>query len=769
MLSYFGIQFRPMLVVACAVTLGMVIADREWGNRTFFWMIALFSALIGITLYIWFYRGIVPTLFCCFFGLAGFYYTITQEANYSQFAADWEDKQLMVSGSITSGTRYDQGKVQLILSVDRVLYKDQWRAILPERMLWSIYFQTEKEQELANQLKRNRKVIAFIRFNRPQIASNPGGFDYQQYLYRQKIHWVATSRSIGQIQWLSKSSGFDLWNWIDEQRKRVNQQLDLFYPKSLAGLMKSMITGERNEVDDSLEQLYSQLGIIHLISISGMHVTGLVGVCFWMLRRLRITREKAASILMLMLPLYMIFAGAEPPVIRAGIMGILGLFAICIGRWQDIISFLATAYVLQLGWNPYQLWDVGFQLSFFVTAALIIVVPSLVERFGPIWSGFISACVAEAVSFPIIIYHYYQSSIFSCISNLLLTPILTLLLYPIACISLLISLIWQAGGKWLADWNRILIEQIHQLMLFVRPLFTWHASWEPPSLGWCLFYYFLLLVTWWVLSSQHIRFHWQHRISLLCLIGIVLIIFQQPSSWFLHETRVTFIDVGQGDATLIETNEGRVILIDGGGLPSFTKQGQTFDVGMRVVVPFLRYRGIQRIDDLIVTHGDFDHYGGLLAVTKQLPIGRVIRNGFPAQTKEERRLIHLWREMKIPIVQAHDGISGVIEQGIEWSFWNPHHSYRHLEEETNHHSIVTLFTIHGYKLLMTGDIDEAAEMELMKHRDLKQIDILKVAHHGSKTSSSADYPKLHHIIFLQKMYKVHYIKRKRNSQGIFCI
>lgn len=210
------------------------------------------------------------------------------------------------------------------------------------------------------------------------------------------------------------------------------------------------------------------------------------------------------------------------------------------------------------------------------------------------------------------------------------------------------------------------------------------------------------------------------------------------------KTHVTFLDVGQGDCIVIETDQGKTILIDGGGTPNFSKEEwqvhrKPFEVGRDVIVPFLKYRGIREIDTLIISHGDLDHIGGLQAVVSQFPVKRVIRNALRPQSKTEEELMALLIDRGATIVTVFNHDAHLIEEGITWQFLHPSDTEQSIEGTSNHQSVVLLMSIYQHRLLFTGDIEKETEDQLLAQWQLPPVDVLKVAHHGSKTSTQAHW------------------------------
>ncbi|MDN4594765.1 ComEC/Rec2 family competence protein [Polycladomyces subterraneus] len=210
------------------------------------------------------------------------------------------------------------------------------------------------------------------------------------------------------------------------------------------------------------------------------------------------------------------------------------------------------------------------------------------------------------------------------------------------------------------------------------------------------------------------------------------------------EARIIFLDVGQGDCAVIETPRGQVIVVDGGGMVSFPQKSwqrrqHPYDVGEKTLVPYLRYRGIRHIDYLIMTHGDTDHIGGLQKVVEQFPVRLVLRNPHPPRTATERKLMRTLIEHGARITAPSPGTAWTLEPGVTWQFLHPDPAHLSTDGRTNSDSIVFLLQIQHFRLLMTGDIEQEAEADIVGKWRFPPVDVLKVAHHGSRTSTGESW------------------------------
>ncbi|TCS94791.1 DNA internalization-related competence protein ComEC/Rec2 [Hazenella coriacea] len=753
---------RPFVVIGLGWLAGSMISYWLWKNWLGYIVFFILVMVIGGWVFYYYRRGLMVTLFLIgiFLGAARFAYV--DQHNHSMISSFCTETCVgIVTGKVISQPIVDGDRVTFDMDVSYISNESTVHPLSNERIRVAAKLKDVDEWRQAQTLQRYDYLRGTMVIERPSPPRNPGAFHYQEYLYRQQIHWIGKMDGWKPI--VQSSSSFHLRVELDHLQAHLSQQLDTIFSQEHAGLMKGMLLGQREQVDEDTQENYQQLGIIHILSISGLHVGVIVSCLYVALKWIGLTREKAALVTLCVLPLYAMLVGAGVPVIRASLMGGLALLAIYLNKWKDMASFLAIALIVQLLWNPYQWLEVGFQLSYLVTFALIIGVEELADRLPLDWSWLRSTIavmiIAQVVSFPILIWHFQQFSFISWLANLLFVPVLSLLVLPIGMGSLFLSFINSSLAKGIALFPSLVLDGVDQ---GVDLLMAWswaHTSWVPPSLLWLLAYIIILLYLWgaWVKSYF---VHSKHRWISMGFLVALFVYAHQIHLWEREETRITFLDVGQGDAIIIETKDGKVIMIDGGGSVSYAKEKwqqrtSSYDVGKRVLVPYLSYRGIRQIDQLILTHGDADHIGGLLAVVERFPVKQVIRNPHPPRSLIEAMLINSLEKQGVPIGHVPSGKGWQLESGVSWQFLHPD-SKQLLSDgkQTNEDSVVVLLQVYGVKILLTGDIGKQAEQFLLTHWDLPSVDVLKVAHHGSRTSThepwlSATQPK-HAVISVGK-------------------
>ncbi|MNO21997.1 ComEC family competence protein [compost metagenome] len=710
------------------------------------------------------------------------------------------------------GQQQDAGKQTN--SPDQRTDRDQGEAAEGELLAVQIKLQAEPEIAVAGGWKRGDRVVIQGELGQPGEARNFGGFDYRAYLRTQKIHWLLKGEGTVSVQAVPPNAWgpAGILRWNDAARTALGAEMDRLFQEPHAGYMKGLVLGLQDDLDEETFKEFSQLGLTHILAISGMHVAVVVGVILFILRRCRLTRETALTVTILLVPVYVLLSGAGPSIVRAGIMSMIAMLAARFGMLKDGMNILAAAALLMLVWNPYLLLSVSFQLSFLVTAGLMIYVPlvnPLLCRLPGWLGGAVSVTlVAQFVSFPLTIYYFNQFSLLSFAANLVLVPFITFLVLPLGTMALLLGWFWEAAAGVIAHAAKLLNDVTFRAVEWTNGFSGGVLIWSSPSLLWMGMYYALLygvlyamqrrsearqvpqsmedetkplaeldqprdgrgrrvwdvgIWSWAGGNLQPKRFQmpdsmrWSGPSALLCAVGLALLLYRGYHSEHLGGAgAISYLDVGQGDSILITTPGGAHILVDGGGTVSFGKKEEwrvrrsPFEVGAKTLLPLLKQRGIHRLDAIILTHGDQDHAGGLQAVLEGMPVSALLFNGTLAKGEAYSKLMNTALAAGVRLYPVQQGQTVAPDDKTELMFlWPDPHKAGEADlpevEDQNHDSVAFRLKMNGRSFLFTGDMDKAAEEAILA--DGKQagvasgepIDVLKVAHHGSKTATGADW------------------------------
>lgn len=522
---------------------------------------------------------------------------------------------------------------------------------------------------------------------------------------------------------------------LSEQRFNMNQQIEKYFPKSLVSEAKALLIGDQQDVDPQQQRAYQKLGITHLFAISGLHVA-LVSILFQqILLRFGVRKETVFLILFVALPSYAIIAGGAPSVWRSVITVLVIMLSQAIRFKIPLEGAVSVCFILFVAIEPNMIYQVGFQLSFLATIAIVLsarYLASLKNWYSiSLWITF--SC--QLLVSPLLLYHFYEISLSSFLMNLVFVPLFSYIILPINLLLLLLSYIFPPLFYVCTTIYEPIRTALTNMILWLQSIP--YQMWNPgrPSI---LLLTLLILLVLLIFYSFEVK---KYQKSALVLF-VIFCLFVSLSMTRHDELRITFLSVGQGDSTLIELpNRQRVYLIDSGGLLRFSgdewRQSPTdYEVGRQVIVPYLKGRGIQRIDRMVITHADADHVEGAEEVMQEVAVKEI---HISPSSAVENVMVDLKEEsvkQQIPIKEKLAG-DGWQVAGVSFQYVMPYD----LEYEGNNDSLVLVINYRGYRIIIPGDLEKEGEQELVRKNpsDVANTTLLKAGHHGSKTSTSQSF------------------------------
>ncbi|MBC8137656.1 MAG: DNA internalization-related competence protein ComEC/Rec2 [Fibrella sp.] len=608
----------------------------------------------------------------------------------------------------------------------------------------------------------------------PPTATNPGGFDYRVFLWRKGIFATLIAKRTGDMRWITPGSGNSLTSVAAQtHRSLLSAVARSPLPPDDKALVAGVLLSERSGIAYETDLAFERTGAVHILSVSGLHLAVFATVLSYALRHLpanRGLRNAANLVAILLLWTFALASGLSSATVRSAVMLTVILLAPVFRRDADPLHSLVVAAFVILFFDPLAIYDVGFQLSLACVGGILMWMNSLrlwlfpleYQLPLPVRIGreivflFMTGCIAQVSALPLTAYHFSLVSLIAPLAGIVLVPVAELLLVGGMAVAGLSVLIPLPAIVWLL---------IHWLCAFLVNVTSVFAapdlaavSLPPPSAISVITFYIAFVV----LSLGFRQFATRRvflpenkpRPTILQLASFpVATLFVLPllivvPPWIAaqrerNELRVTFLDVGQGDAAVIETPDGAVAVIDGGGYPG-TDERYTGDPGSRIVVPFLRRRGIHRVDWLIPTHPDEDHVQGLIAVTRAFPVRHVLDGGVPDSGGDAAaRLRQLLRRKQVPWTQARRGQTIALgTSGVTLEVLHPAHPLlTNTRSITNANCVVLRLRYKNATLLFTGDAEETAEESLLRSGVPLQADVLKVGHHGSRFSSGEAFLK----------------------------
>ena len=524
----------------------------------------------------------------------------------------------------------------------------------------------------------------------PSKNTVPNLFNYRTYLNNNNIYYILTASKITKIknntQILTHYKN-KLQNYIDQ--KKSHTYLNIF------------ILSKKNDLDKEVLSSYQVNGLSHLFSISGMHITLLLGTILKLLDKISYNRYYKYILLIIILIIYMYLTDFTPSIIRSGIMFILltlnKLFNFKI-KTKNIIMLTFIIIVLI---NPYYIYNLGFQLSYLISFYLIIFAHIINKHKNYFKKLFTTSLISFLVSFPIIISNYYQVNLLSILINLLFVPIISYIVLPLAFITLILP----------TDSLLILTMDIIEGISLSLTNFNYLLLELPkPSIYLIIIYY--AIITLLLINKKYF-------IPLLTTIFI-----HKISINFNSNMEILFLDVSQGDSILLHYPHNKYnILIDTGG-------NYNYETSKNIIIPYLKSKGISKIDYLILTHGDYDHIGSSLYLANHFKINKVFFN-CGSHNELEKELVKVLDKKHI---KYYSCIKELNIDKNKLQFLNT----KEYDNENDNSSVI-YFNYYNYKFLFMGDAGVEKEKDILDKYNLSDIDVLKVGHHGSKTSSSKEF------------------------------
>ena len=629
------------------------------------------------------------------------------------------DSQVSVDARLVEAPRrWAPDRARVLLDVEAVV-ADAERRPASGRVLVTIYGETPP-------LGEGQRIAAELRLHRPVGFRNPGGFDYPTQLRREGVALVGSGRG-DRVRPLTA----DAPPWPARVKRWSVARLNAELPEGSAALLAGLLLGERTALPRETDDAFRRAGAYHVLAVSGFNVALVAASVFALLTLVGVPRPATAVAAAVALVGFALVVGAQPSVIRATVMGLILLAGIVLDRQSQLPNALALSGLALLAWRPGDLWDPGFQLSFAATAGIVYLgtpARAVLERLR--WPRSLAAAVgvsaaAQGAVLPVMAAHFNQLS--------LIGPVANLVVVPLAGAATTVGLFALAGAA-LTDLVGSLGLNLAWALAVLLRLAVWLAAAVPGALVHIPAPGPLAMATWLLAAvlATTVAARWGRAVALLLVAagaGVALWPLVAPDHGRL---RVTFLDVGQGDAILVEVPDGSRALVDGG-----PGGGARFDVGERVVAPFLWNRGIGRLDVIAATHADADHSGGLAAVLRGLRVGEIWENGRWGVGHEDT-VAALGRSGAPRRVLAAGQRLQLGEAAVTVLSPPTDDAAAALTGE-NDHSLVLRLDWRGIALLLTGDLTVRGEERLLAGRAPLAATVLKVGHHGSRGSTAAPF------------------------------
>lgn len=769
---------EPLLLPALALALGILTAHLNPISRGAL-IVPVFAASVVYlsTLFISRFQRFRPqALLAVAVALGLLTTTVHRETRSPKLNAEDGDS-LLVSGCVSDPPVFSPGREQFTLD------------LAPNT---SARISVNLKNNAALPLRYGQMVEATAKIRSPRNFGNPGNFDYVAYLAKKNIFWTGSVSNPSELRVLPGQCGNRADGVIFAIRTWALERIRKSYPDDphTAALLEATLLGETSGVEKQWTSAFRITGTYHALVISGQHVSVLALSLLFILRLLRVRRVPALCAATAASWLYALVSGFTSPVVRAAGGFTLFLVASYCFRRTRVLNVLAAVAIFYLISAPDELFDPSFQLSFLSAAAIAVFAMPLMERFSePLRSAIkrfdqagydpqvegkaaqwrvelrlfartvsawirmpeaksgwltclavsgwlfafnaliISVCVQFGLALPMISY-FHRLSITGLSANVIVIPLLSFVV-PLGFASMLTM--WHP----LAALTRL-------LLIWAEDVASWHMRFEPSwrmaalPLWISVSFALSLCLLAWVIRQQR---RWVAA-PLFLSTALFLALCWQPWKPQLNpgKLEVTAIDVGQGDSIFVAFPDGTTMLVDAGGFPGFTNMVRKpqLDLGEDVVSPYLWNRRIRHIDYAVLSHGHSDHMGGLAAVLDNFH-PRALWVGAEPETGEWRTVMEHAAADDVKIVSLTRSSKPFDFGKAHVRVLAPAPDYQPGDSPNNNDSLVLEVSYGKHRVLLTGDAELPVEEELVASGELRPVTLLKVGHHGSKSSSSEEF------------------------------
>lgn len=628
------------------------------------------------------------------------------------------------------------------------------------------YISTKKDIEL----KYGDKIAFSGTYTRPEKQRNYKGFDYSQYIKQLKVYGTIMCEK---IQFIKNNQGNGIFKISNQILERIVSKTKKVLNEETASILLGLILGNKTDIDEQTQDDFRNASMSHILAISGMHVAYvLLGINFIFKKLFGKRNTEIISIFILIF--YMFITNFSPSIVRAGIMGIILIFSKLIYRKNDIYNTISISLFLILIYNPFLIQNLGLLLSYGGVIGIVIfnkyilnilkninvknkiykykIRPKIgryIDKIKEIISVSISV---QLFILPLIISSLNTFNPYFLISNL----ILSFVIGPVVILGFIFIILILINSS-IAEIFSPLIQigiTILKLISNIGKLPFSKIYVATPTIFLISIYYLFLFVLFLCYNIYSIKNPSKTQIRVKNLIAlmkinlrkngkkvrlIIIIIILSFSVIYCipKKLKIHFIDVGQGDSSLIITPQKKTILIDGGG-----SSNSDFDVGKSTLIPYILDRGFTSIDIVIISHFDQDHVGAIFTLLQELRVGRVYISKQAENSENYEKFLKIISEKNIKVYGVMAGNKIHIEKNLYLDILWPTENLISTNALNNN---AMVFNLHykKFSMLFTGDIEEASEKEILKlyskNKDLLKANILKVAHHGSKTSSTSEF------------------------------
>jgi competence protein ComEC len=608
--------------------------------------------------------------------------------------------------------------------------------------------------------------------------NNPGGFNYKRHMAFSGIYGTAYAAG-DEIRIKKNDADMNIKRLAAYARNKFSVLIDSAASVGEAAVLKALLIGDQKSIFPEVRENFNRTGTSHVLAISGLHIGIVATVSFLLFKKILSffnlflwnawTRKGAAVLSLIPVIIYGFLAGMSPSTQRAVIMVSVFLMSFLIEKEHDAINTLAVAAMLIVAVHPPSLFLISFQLSFLSVLFIILGMEQTLYRANKhnyadngwrhrmqkkITAFFLVSFFATIGTFPVVMYYFNQVSLVGLAANCIVVPLIGFAVVPAGLLSFLIYPVSSVASVWIIKTCSIILGISLEFINYFAKLPFAAVKTVTPSFFEIAWYYLLLGTIFVILKGKNGKIISENKLSIFELIKqrapfitiVLLIIAAFADTWYWLDKRflqdnlkVTVVDVGQGTSALLELPWGYNVLVDGGGF----SDNSVFDVGERIVAPFLWRKKIKSVDAIVLSHPNSDHLNGLLYIAENFNVKEFWSNGEAAETIGYKRLLEIIRKNNIKMEDFKKIGRNRVINGTLFKILYPESDFKEKNEKWrkgNNNSLVIKAIFGSKSFLFTGDIMAKGEYDLVKKagRSLKST-IIVVPHHGSNSSSTDNF------------------------------
>lgn len=746
------IRYQPVLLILSGFITGILVCETFPWAASFGWMI-LAAASIGLLACFFLRKPCFVSLVLFFFALGylSFSSRVIPELSENHLIHFTDGAKWEIEGVVKTHLRSDDHFMRFVVSCESLSRNNR---TIPVTGLLRV------SADIENPMPAQGAHIRFIsKIRWIYNFKNPASFDFRRYMAFQSIYARAYAGK-QEIQVLN-SPAQGVSSLVSGIRNQVGAKISATTEPLNAGLMRGLLLGETARIPESVREDFIRAGAAHILAISGLHMGMVAGVFFFLFRYLfsfsrfclrhDLTRTLAGFFTLFPVFFYAVLAGMSPSVQRASLMVCIFLLGFSCKRRGDGLNTLAVAACVILFIHPPALFSISFQLSFAAVFWIIAGINAFSGKTPPLEKRFIFHRLKTYVlvcllaffgTLPIVALHFHRISLMGLVSNFLIIPFVLPVIFSGLAGMAFFPVIPFASDILFAISGIFASACLHLTDFFSGfPLTRLHP---PVPTGFEILLYYALM-GWilvlvkrsretpaeaipWMLRKKHLIW------GVLCLLIAGDILFWVHTRFFHKNLIIHFLDVGRGNAALVEIPGGKTMMIDGGGFYN----NEIFDMGEAVLLPFLMQKRIYTIDYMVLTHPDSDHMNGFVFLVRHLSVGCLWSNNQAPKSASHVHFLETLRENKVPVLPGAQVFGKHTIGELQLRVISPFPDDALFSENNdNNLSLVIQLKFGEMDFLFPGDIEEKAEAQIAEQYGKSlQSEALLAPHHGSRTSST---------------------------------